>query len=255
MGCDIHLYVERRDPDGSWKRVRCEAWMCPWCNGKGKSRTGAACHWCQGAGSTTKEYHERNYDLFAMLANVRNGSGFAGCDTGDGFAPLAEPRGLPADVSITDTEDEDYNNSDHSDRVWLGDHSFSYCSLAEVLAYDFDRTTKHRGVVNAAEYGAWVETGRKGPPKSYSGGVMGNFVRTVEQPEMDALIRSGRIKTTNVKGPFDSPKADDGVSYYTTVEWTSTYRESAGKAWFAFIEACKPLGAPEDIRFVFGFDS
>ena len=37
--------------------------------------------------------------LFAILAGVRNGYGFAGCDTGDGFRPIAPPRGLPGDVS------------------------------------------------------------------------------------------------------------------------------------------------------------
>src|SRR5215469_11787636 len=35
-------------------------------------------------------YGWRNYDLFAILAGVRNGSGFGGCDTGDPVVPIAE---------------------------------------------------------------------------------------------------------------------------------------------------------------------
>lgn len=253
MGTDIHLYVERRTATG-WERVRPDAWTCPWCNGKGTGRKEEPCYWCKGEGSTRKEYHERNYDLFAMLAGVRNGSGFAGCDTGDGFAPLDEPRGLPDDTSIKDTEGDD-DSWDHPDHIWLGDHSHSHATLAEVQAYDFDRKTAHRGCVNAAEYAAWVEAGRKGQPKSYSGGVRGRDIENVSPPDMDRLLRSGAIDTTDVSGPFDAPKAKDGKAYYTVVEWESSYRDSAGKAWFDFLDACRPLGDPKDVRFVFGFDS
>jgi hypothetical protein len=255
MGTDIHLYIERQADDGTWSRVQPAVWTCPWCHGEGAYKNGHKCYFCEGVGKSAKEYHNRNYDLFAMLADVRNGSGFAGCDTGDGFEILAKPRGLPADTSIRDTivpDDEDY--SERPDYVWLGDHSFSHCTLAEVLAYDYDRTTKHRGVVDAAEYSAWVEVGRKSPPKSYSGGVMGLGVKTVDQSTMDHLIRSGVVKTIT-KTEFGPPKSEDGIAYYTTVEWEESYRDCAGKSWFEFLEACKPLGDPERIRFVFGFDS
>lgn len=32
----------------------------------------------------------RNYDLFAILAGVRNGEGFAGCRIGERFKPIAD---------------------------------------------------------------------------------------------------------------------------------------------------------------------
>lgn len=35
----------------------------------------------------------------------------------------------------------------------------------------------------------------------------------------------------------------------------ATVWKHAGEAWFEFLEACHPLGAPGDVRFVFGFDS
>ena len=41
----------------------------------------------------------RNYWAFAVLADVRNGYGFAGIDKGDPITPISEPRGLPEDLS------------------------------------------------------------------------------------------------------------------------------------------------------------
>ena len=56
-------------------------------------------------------------------------------------------------------------------------------------------------------------------------------------------------------GPFGSPKAKDGCSYYTVVEWELSYRNSAGRAWFNFLDALKTLGDPSKVRLVFGFNS
>ena len=257
MGTDIHLYIERQNPDGTWTRARPQAWTCPWCRGQDKPSTPKPlkdeCFWCKGEGKTTKEYHERNYDLFAILANVRNGTGFAGCDTGDGFQILAEPRGLPKDTSIRDSGDDvEYEDSRY---ISLGDHSFTHCTLAEALEYDYTRVTQHRGVVDAAEYSAWVEAGRKGAPKGWCGGVGGIGVKHVSQFQMDKLIERGVIKTIDKKGPFDSPKGEDGFCYYTTVQWEATYRESVGEVWFEFLEACRGIGHPDKVRFVIGFDS
>ena len=44
---------------------------------------------------------------FAMLANVRNGRGFAGCWTSTGFPVIHEPRGLPSDLVLASPEDRD----------------------------------------------------------------------------------------------------------------------------------------------------
>jgi hypothetical protein len=253
MGTDIHLYIERRTATG-WQRVRPTAYTCSWCQGGGKKsdKSGDDCYWCDGKGTTTEEYGDRNYNLFAMLAGVRNGRGFAGVDTGDGFEPLSEPRGLPDDTSLKNTDDDDYDSPGH---IWLGYHSFSHCTLAEVLAYDYSRTTKHRGIVDSAEYAKWVEFGRKGPPDNWCGGISGGGVKIVSNTELDELIANGTAPTSGSGGPFDHPKSANGLSYFTRIEWEETYRQSAGAAWFEFLEACRPLGKPEDVRFVFGFDS
>src|ERR1700760_96312 len=85
MGTDIHLYVEKRGPAG-W--ISCDTWekddyephrlTVPY----GK-------HF----------YSDRSYDTFAILADVRNGHGFAGVSTGEGFTPVSMPKGLPGDLS------------------------------------------------------------------------------------------------------------------------------------------------------------
>ena len=44
----------------------------------------------------------RSYNTFAMLADVRNGRGFAGIKTSDGFPVIHEQRGLPEDLELVD---------------------------------------------------------------------------------------------------------------------------------------------------------
>lgn len=112
MGCDIHWSVERRRDDGLWER-------------------------CEGAG-----YDERNYDLFAALANVRN------CY--ERVTPIAEPRGMPHDVSPEVKAESD---------AWDPDgHSHSWHTLETLLAYDWEanRLEHFRRVL--------VEMAKLGPP-------------------------------------------------------------------------------------------
>ena len=57
---------------------------------------------------TTGQWHDvasnyeqdRHYQLFAVLADVRNGYGFAGIPTGEVVTPIAKRRGLPADFAM-----------------------------------------------------------------------------------------------------------------------------------------------------------
>jgi hypothetical protein len=65
----------------------------------------------------------RNYRLFAALAGVRNGFGFAGIATHEPIIPIAEPRGLP----------EDFVNDE--DEHCMGDHSFSWLHMSEIVSW------------------------------------------------------------------------------------------------------------------------
>lgn len=90
-------------------------------------------------------YDNRDYDVFAILADVRNGRGFAGIKTGEGFVPISEPKDLPIDVSEEVKKESDY---------WGGDgHSHSYLTLKELLTYDWHgQTTKKEGMVTKISY-------------------------------------------------------------------------------------------------------
>jgi len=96
MGTDIHPVVEVR-VDGKWER------------------------WAR---ATARLDSNRNYWSFAVLADVRNGHGFAGHYTGEPVVPIASPRGIPKDSPET--------------HEWLGDHSWSYVTLTELLALNMD---------------------------------------------------------------------------------------------------------------------
>ena len=79
MGCDIHLFVEVKTENG-W-----ELYSSP--------------------------NIQRNYSLFAKLANVRNYGN---------IVPISEPKGLPEDVSfLVRKEREDFDTDGHSDS-WIG---------------------------------------------------------------------------------------------------------------------------------------
>jgi hypothetical protein len=103
MGCDIHLYVERRT-DSGWEHVpdHSDDWR-----------------------DDLNWYSRRNYYLFAILADVRN--------EGRGIKPIDSPRGLPPDVT---------SGVMAECAGWGVDgHSHSHVTIAEVLAYDWDQIT------------------------------------------------------------------------------------------------------------------
>ena len=120
MGCDIHCYAERKNKDGKWKII----------GNVEKEEDG----WIS---IDYEPYHDRNYNLFAILANVRNETAFAGCKTGEGFNPISNPKGVPSDAS------EEYASLI---KQWDSDgHSHSYLTLRELLDYDWTQTTQLQG--------------------------------------------------------------------------------------------------------------
>jgi hypothetical protein len=87
MGCDIHAVWQKQRPTGAWEDVE------------------------------SKYKEDRDYELFAVLADVRNR---------DGATPIAEPRGFPKDFPI---DGDKYHNE------WMGDHSFSWFLGSELLEW------------------------------------------------------------------------------------------------------------------------
>jgi len=234
MGCDIHPHIEVRK-DCRWVR---HDWRKRHETGEfyDEARTDPKTNY----DTLFKDplYIGRNYSLFSILANVRNGTGFAGCDTGDGFKPISMPRGLPSDVSsevfeedVTRLRSEDDENGEltyEQQEKWVrrgisrridertvsdpDHHSHSWLTVAEMLAYDWDQKTKRRGWVDPWNFKL---TQTKGKPDSWSGGISGSSIEHVSNVWMRKAIDSGEIQW---EGDIPAENAWDGRAYSTSLQ-------------------------------------
>lgn len=138
MGCDIHTQFQKKTPDG-WDNIE------------------------------TQYQEDRHYQLFAVLADVRN----------DGTVnPIAKPRGFPYDF---------VKNS-----KWLGDHTFSWLTGRELVEWYNSSvpSVKKTGVISVKEYGEWD---KKSEPSSYCGEIFGDNVIVTEDPENDVVFTHVRV--------------------------------------------------------------
>jgi len=232
MGTDIHFYVQKRHPEKPEEWVFMEApapteeFDIKWEKDHGDK------DWFR-----RSWYSSRNYNLFAILANVRNGAGFAGLDTGDGFQTMtSELRGLPDDFEVTKWMRK-HDDPEHS-------HSLNWVSLKEVLEFPWkDLETNHRGWVGEGEFKTWLESKQKGP-NSWSGGISGRSVRHVDVGMMTNIVQG---KLTR----------EEGISYYCKLEWAETYWESCQFFCETVLPQLEELadGDPSSVRLVFWFDS
>lgn len=178
-------------------------------------------------------YSGRNYDLFAILGNVRNGYGFAGVNTSDGFNFISDSRGLPDDVS---SDIEDVLSEDNYY------HSISYVTLPELLQFDWEQAVTHHGIVDEDAFLYYKTHGR---PNTWAGSVNGPNVVMLDNKQMEDLV-SGLVLR------------DAEKSYYTRVSWQESYKKCVGSFYTDSIPKLKDLSSNHDfsdIRIVFGFDS
>lgn len=138
MGCDIHMYTEKRIK-GKWECVD------PVENDEGELKVPFG----------KRVYQGRSPLLFTLLANVNN-------NDDDGYVtPISEPKGLPKDVSdivkkMSDQWD-DYEG-----------HSHSYYTLKELLEYIMgEPTTKKVGFVPKEEWIQFQESLKTPTPNYY----------------------------------------------------------------------------------------
>lgn len=227
MGTDIHMLVERR-VDGEWQSA--DTWSI--CKYTGK----------QVVAYENQVFKDRNYALFSILAGVRNGYGFAGTDTGEEVTPIAEPRGVPHDISLMAAE------------MWIGDHSHSWLTLAEIMAFDWTQTAKRRGCVTTSQYYLWKrDLEHHAGPKDYFGWRAGGLIKDVTNEEMDAVIAKARANNSGGRDVHDTLVHFDNLQ--TKVEWQEPYYLVASRFLGTVVPRLWRLGAPDDVRLVFGFDS
>ena len=183
----------------------------------------------------------RHYDLFAHLAGVRNGRGFAGVLMGQAVQPIAEPRGLPSGFEIDDDQyyaveesaaDEWSRNRTYWDegqtqpKMWMGYHDHSWLTGEEILSHNWGKPSWKAGVVTVEFFNEWDGVDA---PQSSSGGIWGRDVNVAENP---AMVDSD---TTHVR-----------------IFW----RQSGGEEFKYFTDEVERLVHEHgNVRFVFGFDS
>jgi hypothetical protein len=240
MGCDIHLYVEKKN-NGIWEPVIgknhwIDEYKDWYANSKDekyranllksiekmeKEEPEVYCGWL---------YDGRNYTLFGILADVRNGicSFFRGPSTGQEAKPISMPKGLPEDVSSYVKLQSDEWDCDG--------HSHSWFTLQELLDYDWNSGIKHVGLVGKEEY---KEFKNSGSPNSWCGG---SSATLISNQEMEDWID-------------DKIKFDEEKFIQTLIEWYTPAKDSAGSFYTDSIEKLKQLGDPEDVRIVFWFDN
>ena len=130
MGCDIHFFTERWTSDYKYEGpkdlsdLRDSKLEEILENTEPNYRWVSADTWSKDDSWYADEmYNGRSYYLFAILADVRNGSG--------GIEPIDYPRGIPDDASSGYMYVVDR---------WDGDgHSHSYFTLDELINFDWSK--------------------------------------------------------------------------------------------------------------------
>lgn len=243
MGTDIHMAIEVRRA-GKWCWVP-GAIPCMDCNGTKRVKFGDRaeedCYCVRYAHRGRHEgrmhgYHDRNYDAFGIIANVRNGT------CGEETPFISEARGLPDDISaeLKAANEAPYELPDGNDNpahFSLGDHSFTSVTLAELLAFNWDDRGGREATINADQYAKWD---KKSALDSYCAWSSGE---TVSMSEADERITAGKSEGYNVRA-----------------KWGESLAEMAGNFHSKFIPELVAISEREgvpatDVRIVFGFDS
>jgi hypothetical protein len=119
MGCDIHVYLEKKKKINDVEQwVNIDHWQKnPYFNMEGYEDERELEH--------VSAYQGRNYELFGILAGVRDNS----------MNPIDDPRGLPDDIS---------NETRKEYELWGRDaHTPTYFTLDELLDF-YQKKPKHR---------------------------------------------------------------------------------------------------------------
>jgi hypothetical protein len=194
MGCDIHCYGEIKK-DGKWEKVGTEFLSCYY----DSEKPGVFDKY------TDELYEGRNYDLFGILAGVRNS-----CLETIDFA-----RGIPSDVSDEVKTHVDYWDTDG--------HSHSHLTVKEVLEYDWDQSYVSDNSVYLDEYAGYTE---------YETSLDWVDFEYIEASEAEKLL-NGEIAR------------DPNKEYVVMLTERIPYKELVGGNFFDNINKLKELGGEE----------
>ena len=170
----------------------------------------------------------RDYNLFAVLANVRNGVGFAGVTTGDEFNYIDEPRGLPDGISDAAKK-----------KLFQGGYGESWYTLTELKNFNWLQLHKTLGVVSYDEYEKTAAIGER--PNSWCSWVGGKDVIIVDESQFPLKqMKKDKLYYVSCEFPAETYDAECGYFYSETIP---------------ILESLIPVGGTsDDVRIVFNFD-
>lgn len=315
MGCDIHIIAEVKE-NGNWKVNTDNVFKNPYYNPeRWDERVNTYRERLRDGDITQQQFDNwtsndslqmsteflptpsdsRNYDWFSILADVRNGIGFAGVKTGGRFSVISSPRGLPEDISndalkyfcdrvTDDTELVDSEQKIGNEYVyfysrnlvnsWVSSgysklleingieyctnpdyHSMSYLSVDDFDNFDWNQLTMKSGIISLEQYKELKDTNES--PSTWSGGISGPNIITVETDTADKILNGEdlQLKRIDFLGERETKLASEW-NVYVQYNWPVVYR-----SWFEdnirnVVEPLRELKKKyEDARIVFAFDN
>jgi hypothetical protein len=206
----------------------------------------------------------RDYRLFGILANVRNGVGFAGIKYGSPAKPISQERGLPPDVkarlkdgeenAVLPIEGRRYRFMREDEPVdseyWLGYHDFTWVTLDELLKYNWTQSLWNRGCVAWDEY-VNMQTDGRTVPEVYCGDVSGPL--TIKLDAIQAGYTYAELQRRKREGRTIS---FGDLQVYVQLEWLEPIDLDCAGFTQDVMPWLKSLtNDPTKVRIVMGFDS
>ena len=250
MGCDIHLFVEVRK-DGKWEAIKDIDKIALWQAqenleyfkryGEDEMPGYTEMEFIERIEQESKPkymflYNGRNYNLFSMLADVRNGY------TSNGktymIKPIDEPRGVPSDASDAYKEYVD---------EWGADgHSYSYFTLTELDTPYWLGTERFGGYVMPESFKAYME--------QRSFGYLISSVPPVVDEDRDTVISNEEMEAYVTSDKFD-PFCRNLLTF---VEWDMPRFKLESYFYNEVLGYLRKLGekhGKDNVRIVFFFDN
>lgn len=177
----------------------------------------------------------RDYLLFAVLANVRNGYGFGGLYRHEPLEPITDHRGIPDDFSA------EYQIKDS----WWGNHSHTWLLGSEFMNwYNGDIISLvHTGYISKKEFDKWDGN----EPDCYSGCINGPGIILSDDVNSFTRVNSTQL---NENQPIVSITPE---TTHVRVWWSQSVQSSISDF---YEDVVKPLmDYYGDFRLVMSFDS
>jgi hypothetical protein len=271
MGTDICVTVQIMTPE-RWDTLQPPTYIRD-CKGGGSWQDGEV------PVRVWEALHVRNYDTFAMLAGVRNGSGAAGATTGLRFESIAPYRGFPDDFDIPVCQVAECGpllgpkdaqvgipREQCMGGCWAATHSASWVLLDELEEYHWQALHTYIGDLTEQQYRAWDHRARPGsyrhifpnPQIRWSdngrGLVQGEFVldeddNQVHEPCSFLLLSEDEYVARQADA--DLPVQE----FFIRVMWDQTNAECADAFYGTVLPWMRTLGSTDRVRLVFAFDS